>query len=948
MLVGRTGLSPEMVGRAGELERLARLLGAGGGPHVALLSGEAGIGKTRLVQELLRTLPAGTPMLAAQAEQGAMGRPFQLLQEAVAPLVASWDGVPDPLARRADALALLLQPVVPALDAVSEREFSPEELLLAAVDLTRHLAGAGPAVVVFEDLHWADAESLSVFGRLAVTADLPLLLVGTYRPEVLDRRHVTDLLAAVERQRSVEHLVLARLTEHDVGELLARVYGCPAPPEVTEAMFRRTGGNPFFLEELLVSAGDAPIETLPRLPLPVSLGEAVLRHLDGLDALSRRVIDAAAVLGQRVSFDLLAAVTGLGEDELIGVLRGLVGGGLVVEEEPDVFAFRHALTREAVASRLLGRERRRLHEKALVALQEVGSDDWAALAHHAAGANRWDELLAAARAGAAHYLHTGSTWQALRLAELGLEEADDDLELLGVAARAAWSAGLLRSAIDRAEAMRRLAAASGDDVNHSRALRLLARLRWEAGDAEGHRRARDDALAVAERLPPSEELAWVWNLQCESHALAWRTDEARSWAERALDLASEVGSRAVRAAVLVNLGAALLDDPAGPSDEAVATVLAGVAEAEAVGDHHSVLRGLYNLAKSVFVLWDRERSRALMERFDDAVVRSGRRDWLAKIHLLRADWLVHIEGDLGGGQRELDAAARTQTDHLPGEQGWAAVRQARVHLERGDLDAAEASIAFAADRLDPSGAEQLLWVAGIRAEIAARRGDLVTAQRHLREVLALATEEPDLRWLAADPWHRALHAAVRAGLDPATARRLHADAPAPEGRSENVDPAWGPHLEAALLEAEGDGAGAAAAYAAALTPNGRVRSPSLAADALQGRARTLLALGRTDEARAAAADAVGLLARWDGWRRREAEALLRRLAAPAGSTSGAGLTRREREVAALVAEGLSNGEIARRLYISTKTASVHVSNILTKLGLANRTELAAWAVRTGL
>ena len=108
------------------------------------------------------------------------------------------------------------------------------------------------------------------------------------------------------------------------------------------------------------------------------------------------------------------AITNAVRDRLVDVLRALVGQSLIVEEDTDVFAFRHALTREAVAGRLLGRERRRLHEKALAALQESGSDDWAALAYHAEGANRWDDVVVAARAGAAFYLRTGATYQALR------------------------------------------------------------------------------------------------------------------------------------------------------------------------------------------------------------------------------------------------------------------------------------------------------------------------------------------------------------------------------------------------------------------------------------------------------------------------------------------------------------------------------------------------------
>jgi hypothetical protein len=443
MLAARTGLSPVMVGRAAELARLREVATLAGDPAVVLVTGEAGVGKTRLVAELVATLDPGTPVLAGQASQGAPGRPFQLLLEAVEPLVEGWDRVPERLTGREEPLRLLLGPVAPALAGYADREYGQQELLRAAVALVRELLGDGRAVLVFEDLHWADAESVALFGRLATTPDLPLLLVGTFRPEGVARRHpLVELLAELERQRQVTTVALERLDRTGVAELLAAVYRNPVPFQVAEALHRRTGGNPFFLEELLASAGRSDPARLATLPLPWSLTEAVLRRLDDLAPEQRRVVDAAAILGRRISFDLLAAVTGSSEDELIGSLRHLVAENVMVEEEPDVFAFRHALTREAIAGRLLGRERRRLHEKALAALQEAGGSDDAAIAWHAEGAGRYDEMVAAASAGAWSYLRQGSTAEALRLAETGLSEADRDPGLLAAASKAAWMIGL--------------------------------------------------------------------------------------------------------------------------------------------------------------------------------------------------------------------------------------------------------------------------------------------------------------------------------------------------------------------------------------------------------------------------------------------------------------------------------------------------------------------------
>src|SRR6266508_2965401 len=274
MLAGRTGLCPVMVGRGMELARLQRALAADE-TQVVLVSGEAGVGKTRLLRELSATLPVGARVLAGQASQGVPARPFQLLLEAIGPSVSTWRQVPQRLADR------------------------EEPLLGAAVALVEDLLiGTGRGVLVFEDLHWADAQSVALFGRLALTPSLGALLVGSFRPEAVDRRHqLVATLADVGRQREITQVALDRLDHHAVAELLAAVYGHPVPFRVAEAMHRRTGGNPFFLEELLVTAGDTDPERLQDLPLPWNLSEAVLRRLDLLDPAQLRVVEAASVPG---------------------------------------------------------------------------------------------------------------------------------------------------------------------------------------------------------------------------------------------------------------------------------------------------------------------------------------------------------------------------------------------------------------------------------------------------------------------------------------------------------------------------------------------------------------------------------------------------------------------------------------------------------------------------
>ena len=953
MLAARTGLSPVMIGRATELARLRELAATTGDPAVALISGEAGIGKTRLVAELVATLDPAVAVLAGQGSQGAPGRPFQLLLEAVEPRVAAWDAVPERLADRSEPLRLLLAPVAPKLAGHAERDYGQEELLRAAVALVRELTGPDGAVLVFEDLHWADAESIALFGRLAVTPGLPLLLAGTFRPEGVGRHHpLVELLVELERQRVVTSIALERLGRAGVAELLAAVYRNPVPFQVAEALHRRTGGNPFFLEELVVTAGRADPARLAALPLPWNLSEAVLRRLDDLDPAQRRVVDAAAILGRRISFDLLAAVTGSGEDELIAVLRHLVAGNVMVEEEPDVFAFRHALTREAIAGRLLGRERRRLHEKALAAIQESGADDWAAVAWHAQGAGRYDELVEAARSGAWSYLQQGSTAEALRLAETGLSEADRDLDLLAAASKAAWMIGLQSLAIEHGERWHQEAAAGGDPELEARALIHLARLYWEARDFQRQWRTVWAALRVAEPLGQGETLARAYSLVAEAHMLSDQHARAVEWADKALAMADAVGSPAVRVSALVNKGTALASTLAG-HEEGIALLEQAAAEAE-VGDFGYLLhRALYNLLVHQLGIWSPERSHQVLRRMQETGERTGRGSEAPGWAMNRSEIAI-VEGDLATALDAVRGARRSELVPLEGwvDPLWIDLHEASLLLETGDLDQAEALLRRHQDRpssgVDPC---DIAWLWAVRMAVAARGGDLEAA----RAALAAYLTAPAWRgwsWSYGTLGIHGLVAAVRAGLPPAEVRPLldAVDAAAPD-----TGDRWSPrragrqHLEAALLEVAGDREPALAAYRQVLAHAEVYRAAFLLADCHQGAARCLLALGDRPAALDHARQAAGLLERWPGWRRDEATALLRRLGhgqpPPADPTP---LTPREREVATLLAEGCSNGEIARRLYISTKTASVHVSNILAKLNMTSRTEVATWAVRTGL
>src|SRR3954468_397380 len=514
MLVGRPGLSPVMVGRGAELDRLARLPDIDDAPAVALLGGEAGVGKTRLVRELCDRLPPETRLIAGQADPGALGRPFELLLDAVK---AEPGVTPEHLAT------------------VTDSARATDERVDAALAIIVELARERPTAVIFDDLHWADAQSVALFERLAEPGSGPRLVVGTYRPEALTRRHpVAELLPRLERRRAVAHVHLDRLTTGEVSAFLAAVYGRAPSFRVVETLHARTGGNPFFLEELLAAAGGADPERMVAQPLPWSLGEIVRAQLEELDPAERRLLETAAVLGRRVSFDVLAQVTSRDEDELIHLLRSLVAAGMLVETENDVFTFRHALAREAIEPALLGREPRRIHEAALEALRAAGSDDLASIAHHAHGAGRYDDLVTAARIGARKYVDSGSTYQALQLAELGLTEACDDIALLSIAAQAAWLAGLVDDATTHGERLLDVARRSGDLETQSLALRRLLRLRWEQGDTPGMESCTDDLVSLLDDLPEQLEKGQAMATVAQSFMLRDRGADAIVWADRAV------------------------------------------------------------------------------------------------------------------------------------------------------------------------------------------------------------------------------------------------------------------------------------------------------------------------------------------------------------------------------------------------------------------------------
>ncbi len=898
MLVGRRGISPVMIGRAAALDHLTVLvIGTGGerdddSPAVALVAGEAGVGKTRLIQELIGAVPSDTKVLVAQADPGSLGRPLALVRSLLG----------DSPIDLVDARAV-------AVDAVAER------------------IGDGRALLVLEDLHWADSDSVGVFEQLATMRLPDLTLIATYRPdELTSRLPGGEMLVRLERRRSVHQIHLERLDHAEVGAFVSAVYGRTVGTRVVDALRNRTGGNPFFLEEILAAAGDVEPEALAEQPLPWTLAEVVSAQLDGLSTDQRRVIETAAVLGSRAPFDVLAVLSGRSEDDLIADLRTLVERGLLAEEADDEFSFRHELVRDAVENQLLGRERRRLHERALDALRQTVSTDLADLAHHAAGAGRYDEMVELARDGVAHYLDIGATHQALRIAVTGLTEAPDDLDLLAGATRAAWLIGAHDESWGHAE---RLLELTNGQTNGRRAaaVRLAARVAHERSDHDHMWKLVEEMEQLVDVLPAGEERAATMAAIAQIDMLNDKSAAGIEWAERAIGEAEQVGAKQVRAQAMVERATALTDIP-DRRDEGTAALAEAVTEAEQLEDWVLLARALHNLSN---VARRRER-RDVLERMRDAGRRAGFDNMVDANYYIR---LANIAFDDGDAATAWENASRVGDFVESKAADWSLSIRVLLLVERDRVDEAEALLA-AWDRRTGPVRDRKHRMSSQHLMLAARRGDRAVAEARFAEVLTESCASD-----CGDELVAAVEAVLIAGIDVTDVlTRFEAT---------TFDQLPTDHVTAArtiIAGAQADHSGVLAAFDDATAERIRGLPAPLRASVHLVRARAYAAHSRSTEAREQAEKARSLLERWPGWRRDQVDALLQRL--DAAEASDGELTPREREVAALLAEGLSNSEVARRLYISPRTAAVHVSNILTKLGMSSRTEVAAWAVRNGL
>jgi DNA-binding NarL/FixJ family response regulator len=978
-------MAGRFVDRAEELALLRELLAraADGEPLVALIGGEAGVGKTRLVEQLAATASQqGTRVLRGGCVPlGEEGLPFAAVTEALRGLARDLD--PAELQAVAGPARADLGRLVPDLDlggeaapgAVAGAGQGP--LFAQLLGVVERLADGVPLLWIIEDLHWADRSTRDLLAFLAASLRSgPVLLVGTFRSDELHRLHpLRGLLGELARNRRVRRLELAPFTRADLAEQLTGLLGADPPARLVEDIYHRSQGNPFFTEELVLAGDGASPGALPPSLLEVLLSR-VVRLGDGTQQLLR----VAAAAGPGVAQPLLE-VSGMDERALLDGLREAVDQQ-VLRPEPggQGYVFRHALVAEAVYGELLPGERVGLH-RALASALEAGVEAGgspatraARLAYHWSAAGDQPRALSAslAAADAAERVYAFAEAQLQLERVLALWDQVPDAEeragmdrpsLLSRCAEAAYAAGdparaaqLVRRALALVDEGRQPQRAGLLHEQLARCLRLL-------GDPDALAEQQQAVRLVA--AEPSAERARVLGSLAQLLVLVSRFREASDLAEEAVAIARKVGARAEEANARTALGGALIH--LGDPDAALAELEVARRRATQADDVIVMLRAITNhsdrllaagrLEEAVVVAVDgiREARRLGLARFygsflacnaTEALVALGRWDQAEQVSRQGLESapldaasvvlpLARAQLDLGRG--DLDAAEarlRTVRRLLPSliseaqKAGPLFAGLAELALWRGNLDQAKQLVAEAVPLVedDPRYAAPL-YALGVRIE--ADRAELARARRPGEQARDDGTASALLQGL-----DQAATSPVAAGLPELAA--WHATARAERTRQQRSDPA---------------------AWAAAAAAWERLDQPYRVAYACFRQAEALLAGGgdrdTATEALRRAAEITGRL------RARpldaEVTALARRARLDVGSRGTAeapadqlGLTPREAEVLMLLAAGRSNRQIAQELFISPKTASVHVSNILAKLGVATRVEAAAMAHRLGV
>lgn len=941
-----------MVGRSRERDHVVEALGLTEGTGgVVVLSGDAGIGKTRLLREVAATAAdAGQLVVVGHcvAEAGA-DLPYLPFAELISELHVAAPEAIEQVATTHPALAQLLAGAPAGGDV---RASTGPGLLAEAVHaaLSRVTTQLGGVLAIIEDAHWADHSSRDLLTLLMTRGfAAPVGLIVSYRSDDLHRRHPLHATLGVwARLPDVVRVHLDPLPTTDMWTLVRSL--TDADDADLADIVDRAAGNAFFAEEL-VAGGNA---------LGADLGRVLLARFEQLDPAAQTVVRAAAVTGRRLGHDLLQAVVDLSPDALDAALSAAIDHQTLEPAGQDGYRFRHALVAEAIRDDLLPAQRRRLHAAfaaALTGRPELGTAS--DLARHAAASGDTATAVDAGIAAGESALALGGPREASALFEQVLD----------------WMAEDDPRRDDTTVAAAQAAAASGE----------VGRGNHLISDRLAHSESTEPARARL--LAAYVNLARVYD---EPPDLLTRAREAVALTE---GLADRTRLQALVAEVQALADASRYPDAAAASEAALA--LADQLEAaDLATDLHTIL-----------VSWEAdEKDLPLLEsRLLDLVSNRPLDDTTHVRAYYRLGLLEYSRGDLTKALAHFDAATAI-ADRIQRPWGvfetFSRLTGARVAMMLGQFDDADRRLhppgppfpqpgyaEFVAERIvlytardwtvDPALAESVApyWpddpLLALRSMLA--QTELLGRQNRLDEIpplVGLAIRQMDQQWGAQEQIQLRI-AAVLVGVladagpvDGDVRRRMDGTIDHLTGRARQVietgwlgpeSLAWAARLDAELLylrwhDSEAvEPATLVDAWRATVAAFEATGEPYQTARCRIRLAAVLAASGDLAGAKAEAklvrSAAVAL----------PSEPLRRLLDAVPGlgrpvapSSRGQALTTREQEILALLALGRSNGQIGKQLFISTKTASVHVSNILAKLGAANRGEAVAIARTRGL
>jgi DNA-binding CsgD family transcriptional regulator len=983
-----------MVGRDGELGRLLSLLddAEAGRSVVALVSGDAGVGKTRLISEVTR-LAAGRGYIVLSGQCAELGDsvPYLPLADALRGAAQS-TGVRDALSSR-PALSRLLPEGGEGPIADSDRSgLARQQMFGGVLGLLAELAAAAPVLLVLEDLHWADASTRDLVTFLSRMLHRErVALIGSYRTDDLHRRHpLRPVVAELLRLPSVIAVDLAPLTPSALAEHLTAT--APARIDATELndIVARAEGNAYYAEELLAASvgGDSG----HRDTLPAGLAALLLNRVEQLTDATQQVLRAAAVAGRKADDELVRAASGLAAAEYEGAVREAVTHQLLVPDGTEGYVFRHALLREAVYADLLPGERTRLHATMCSLLSDemrlAMPGTAAELAQHCLASHDIPGAFAASvRAGKdaeelgapaeahRHYDQALALWERVPDQEKTAGMARGKLGLLS--ATNAADSGDVDRAVHLLRRLRQLVAdqaeQGGQPVDVKLASRIGERLAFNLmliDDPKAPAEAVEVARATVEATP-ADPPTWQYARALTTYAYALIVEEdfnvARDWAKRGIAAARAAAAPWVEADALVTLG--FMSNREGRNDEAIKVLTAAHRQAREAMVLGVELRSAYHLARAHLERGDLTTGGSVAHEGTKRAIQTGLDMSPYGVDLQHLHFQCHFaDGKWDHAQEIADGFPVRVTS--PPEASLSSMALF-IDVARGN-PAVEERRAWIEPFWSVRGFDYSFIAYGLFAEHALWQGDTEQALAEAQAAIDLDDVPP---WGYSPSVLRPAAVALSARAD----RAVHA-------RATGDDQAASAELAAAgeLLRIAREGAVFPKRPKFILGPEGR--GWLARAEAEYGRA----AGGNTPQAWQAVLDAFGpayvyeiARTRWrlaealaeegsrdeaeEQWRlaaqtadrlgakplRRALDDLARRARIgtapdlPDGAVLAA-LTSREREVLRLIAAGRSNREIASVLFIAPKTASVHVSNILGKLGAASRTEAAAIAHREGL